>query len=259
MKSFSQDIITHLFSLINKKRSIVKNAPLESIEAKNASHWITFKDGSGCLKQYVRSEGIYVPVASELIGLFISPTKWQSNFVYVFNENNKCLFAACISSDQLHKIQDVLRDISSEIECFERKDEEAMVERILWQMKKNVEEFEIIDFEVEELDCSPYSLSIWFDVKSNSQQPLKEMMLNVIAFDEEENEVSMAKILISFAPNLLKPDESREMTISYDGEFLCEINGDEQRLNVDSFFVEIAWVSLEGVADKRDESYEYGY
>lgn len=100
-------MIDYLWSCINEQNSIIKSVSPNSSEVKDSSLWLKFQDGSGCLRQYVKQEGINVPIIN-----LVFATQWQKNFICVFDKSDKCLFAACASSEWAHKINDLLEDIS---------------------------------------------------------------------------------------------------------------------------------------------------
>lgn len=99
----------------------IRSVGLNSSQAENASVWFSFKDGSGSLKRYYAKEGIYVPLISEVGGLLVSSlsfgfggnfsTHWATHYVYLFDENDKCILGLAISSAYDHRLKDLLRDI----------------------------------------------------------------------------------------------------------------------------------------------------
>ena len=114
MKSLCDEMIAYLWSCINERNSIIKNVPPNCSEVKDSSLWIEFQDGSGSLRQYVKQEGVDIPI----INLFFA-TRWQKNFICVFDKSDKCLFAACASSEWTSKINDLLRNISRHLQKLE--------------------------------------------------------------------------------------------------------------------------------------------
>lgn len=114
----------------------VRTVPLDSFEVKNSSLWLNFKDGSGCLKRYFVKEGIHIPLISE-VGGFIAgiltfnshlSSHWTTEYIYLFNQKNKCLLGLAMSSPYGHEISRLLKDIEGSLSAIEEDEEEGYYE-----------------------------------------------------------------------------------------------------------------------------------
>jgi len=127
MKSTLSEVNQSLWDLLDKNSGkgdpYIRSVELRSSQAENASVWFRFKDGSGSLKRYYAKEGVYVPLISEVGGLLVSSlsfgfgwnfsTHWATHYVYLFDENDKCILGLAISSAYNYPLENFLRDIEN--------------------------------------------------------------------------------------------------------------------------------------------------
>jgi hypothetical protein len=119
----------YLDEMSQKTDPYIRSVALDSSEAKKASIWSSFRDGSGCLKRYYAKEGIYVPFISEIGGMFANSlsfrfdnslsSHWATHYIYLVDEDDKCVLGLAMSSPYSSTLKSALDSIESDISGIE--------------------------------------------------------------------------------------------------------------------------------------------
>jgi len=139
MESAATTISAYLCALVDKNSNdrdpYIRTVTLDGHEAKNASIWLTFKDDSGSVRRFFRREGIYVPLVSEVSSFVVScatfgfghnfSTHWKTHYVYVFNNEDKCVSGLAMSSAcKDYELDGWLREVEEQVTRYEKEEED---------------------------------------------------------------------------------------------------------------------------------------
>lgn len=114
----------------------IRTVAVDSPEAKKSSVWFNFKDGSGYLKRFSAQEGVYLPLASEIGGFFISvltfqhhfSSHWTTSYIYLFNNKDECSLGLAMSSPYQSQLTTLIKEIEWYLSDIESDEEEEYYE-----------------------------------------------------------------------------------------------------------------------------------